>query len=143
MKKVLFGGAFDLLHSAHIEAIEKAKTYGDYLIVNVMSDERCRLKKGPKRPIIPAKERVKMIASLRAVDEVNCMYGDASYPMIRLLESLKPDILVMDVYNHPEENKTVKRCQELGIDFIHLDRIIADSGLDTTKIIERIVKLYV
>lgn len=142
MSRVLFGGCFDLLHHGHIEAIHAAKQLGDYLIVNVMSDERARTKKGSNRPIIPAIDRVAMVAALRDVDEVNCMYGDSTYPMLRILEALQPDILAMDLYEHPEETSTVKRCHELGIKFVQLDRITVKSGLDTSKIINRILKRY-
>jgi cytidyltransferase-like protein len=138
MKKVLFGGAFDLLHSGHLLAIKKAKSYGDYLIVNVMSDERCRFKKGEGRPIIPAKERVEMVKALRDVDEVNCLYGDPDFPTLKLAEKLRPDVLVIDAIDHPHEPELEKRCKELGIQFVQLDRIVTESGLDTTKIIKKI-----
>lgn len=141
MKKVLFGGAFDLLHYGHVLAIKKAKSYGDYLIVNVMSDERCRAKKGNKRPIIPADERVKLVAELKDVDEVNCLYGDPDYPTLRLVEKIRPDVLVIDGIDHPNEVETKKRCEELGIEYIQLDRIATNSGLDTTKIINKIIEI--
>ena len=44
--KVLYGGAFDLLHYAHVLAIKKAKTYGDYLVMQICPDEKVRKKKG-------------------------------------------------------------------------------------------------
>jgi D-beta-D-heptose 7-phosphate kinase/D-beta-D-heptose 1-phosphate adenosyltransferase len=141
MKKVLFGGAFDLFHYGHLLAIKKAKSYGDYLIVNVMSDERCKLKKGKDRPIIPAEERVKLIEALRDVDEVNCLYGDPEFPTLKLVEKLRPDVLVIDAINHPYESELKKRCQELGIQFVQIDRIVTKSGLDTSNIIKKINKI--
>jgi len=142
MKRVLFGGAFDLLHYGHILAIKKAKSYGDYLIVNVMSDARCKLKKGDSRPIIPEKERVAIVQELKDVDEVNCLCGDPNFPTLKLAESLNIDVLVIDKIDHPYEFELEKGCKKLGIQFVQLDRINTESGLNTTTIINKIVKLY-
>ena len=40
MKKVLVNGAFDLLHTGHIDLINFAKSKGDYLIVAIDTDMR-------------------------------------------------------------------------------------------------------
>ncbi len=69
-KIVTTNGCFDLFHIGHLRSLEKAKTYGDLLIVGVNSDKSVKLNKGPERPIIPAKERVEIIAALAAVDYV-------------------------------------------------------------------------
>jgi len=39
MKKVITYGTFDLFHEGHRRLLERAKTYGDYLIVGVTSDK--------------------------------------------------------------------------------------------------------
>ena len=39
MKKVLAHGTFDVIHYGHITYLEKAKSYGDYLIVMITSDD--------------------------------------------------------------------------------------------------------
>lgn len=50
-KLVLATGFFDLLHTEHINFLQKAKAVGDILIVAVESDERARITKGEGRPI--------------------------------------------------------------------------------------------
>ena len=42
MTKVLVNGAFDILHSGHINLLKYAKYVGDYLIVALDTDERIK-----------------------------------------------------------------------------------------------------
>lgn len=69
-KIVTTNGAFDLLHVGHVRNFAYAKSLGDVLIVGVNSDASVRGYKGPKRPILPEKERAEMIAALEPVDYV-------------------------------------------------------------------------
>jgi glycerol-3-phosphate cytidylyltransferase len=39
MKKVITFGTFDVFHIGHVSILERAKSYGDYLIVGVSSDD--------------------------------------------------------------------------------------------------------
>ena len=137
-KKVLFGGAFDLLHYAHVLAMAEAATYGDILVINVLSDERVREKKGDTRPIIPASERVEIIKALEMVDEVVCLAGDADYPFFKLLEIVKPDVIVINGDEFSDYSEEEKACAEAGIELVKCSRIKAPSGLDTTKIVSKI-----
>src|SRR3989344_7858927 len=67
---VTTSGSFDIMHSAHVHFLSKAKREGDVLIVLLNSDESIKRNKGLKRPIIPQKERAKMLAALNSVDYV-------------------------------------------------------------------------
>jgi len=118
MKKVLFGGSFDLLHAGHIRAMYKAKEFGDYLIVAVLSDERIKAKQGKREgfadhlaPVIPAKERVEIVEALKPVDQVVCPEGDSEYPVIKLLDVVKPDVLCLciDEYNAMKVDLSAER----------------------------------
>lgn len=127
-----------MIHLGHIRALQKARTYGDYLIVAVLSDERVKAKKGSFRPIIPAYERIEILKSIKFVDEVNCLVGIDKFPMLSVIELCEPDVVVMDDNEHPDTLAVEQRCREKGIEFIKLTRILTDSKLDTTKIIEKI-----
>lgn len=66
--KVFTYGVFDLLHVGHIKLLEQAKKLGNYLIVGVFTDSVVESFK--RKPIIPLKQRVKMIESLKMVNKV-------------------------------------------------------------------------
>lgn len=62
-------GVFDMFHIGHLNIIERAKEYCDYLIVGVSTDENVENYKH-KRPVVPFEERASIIQSLRFVDAV-------------------------------------------------------------------------
>ncbi len=61
-------GVFDLFHIGHLNILRKAKENCDYLIVGVSSDELVAYKN--KRVVIPFKERIEIIQSIKFVDKV-------------------------------------------------------------------------
>ena len=69
MRRVITFGTFDIFHVGHINILERAKALGDYLIVGVSSDALNRSKKG-RNPVYSEADRVRIISSLRCVDEV-------------------------------------------------------------------------
>lgn len=92
LRIVLTQGVYDLIHEGHAVYLEKARSYGDILIVGVDSDELTRQRKGPKRPVVPQAERIKMLSHLRHVDlltlkEVHHGIGD-------LIMTIRPDVMV-------------------------------------------------
>jgi rfaE bifunctional protein nucleotidyltransferase chain/domain len=66
----LANGCFDLLHVGHVRYLHAARELGGKLIVAVNSDASVSALKGDGRPIIPAKERAEILASLADVDAV-------------------------------------------------------------------------
>ncbi|GHD90184.1 glycerol-3-phosphate cytidylyltransferase [Pseudocitrobacter faecalis] len=69
MKKIITFGTFDVFHVGHINILERARALGDYLIVGISSDALNFSKKN-RYPIYSEKDRVKIISSLKFVDEV-------------------------------------------------------------------------
>jgi D-beta-D-heptose 7-phosphate kinase/D-beta-D-heptose 1-phosphate adenosyltransferase len=70
---------------------EDARRKGDILIVAVNSDSSVRKLKGRSRPIITAKERAEVLASLEPVDFVTVF---AELTPQRIISEIKPDVLV-------------------------------------------------
>lgn len=61
-------GTFDMFHIGHLNLINNAKKYCDYLVVGVNSDELVEAYKH-KTPIINEDERREIVVNLKAVDE--------------------------------------------------------------------------
>jgi D-beta-D-heptose 7-phosphate kinase / D-beta-D-heptose 1-phosphate adenosyltransferase len=91
-KKIVFtNGCFDILHIGHIKYLEKAKSYGDILIIGLNSDISVRKLKGKNRPINNQVDRSYILASIEVVDYV--IIFDESTPL-NLIKLIQPDILV-------------------------------------------------
>src|SRR5690242_21165620 len=70
-KKIVFAnGCFDVLHVGHIRYLQGAKEAADILVVGVNGDDSVRELKGEGRPVMPAKERAELVASIKGVDYV-------------------------------------------------------------------------
>jgi D-beta-D-heptose 7-phosphate kinase/D-beta-D-heptose 1-phosphate adenosyltransferase len=140
MRKVLAGGCFDILHSGHIKFLEKAKSYGDCLVVMVSSDARVRHKKGKGRTILSQEERKFIIESLGVVDQAIVIEGDPSKnPILRVLEDVKPDIYIRTSEVNPQTlDSEVKICRRLGIKMRVISRIKGINYKSSTEIIGRI-----
>jgi len=92
MKKVITFGTFDVFHIGHVSILERAKSYGDYLIVGVSSDDLNFSKKG-RKPIYSEKDRKKIIKSLSCVDEV---FSEKSLDLKRqYIEDFNAEVLIM------------------------------------------------
>jgi len=87
---VMTNGCFDLLHVGHIKLLSASKKMGDVLIVAIDDDESVRLLKGKGRPIIGAKERLRIISALDCVDYVTLF---STRELENLIEAIRPDIL--------------------------------------------------
>jgi rfaE bifunctional protein nucleotidyltransferase chain/domain len=89
---VFTNGVFDLLHVGHVALLEAARAEGGALAVGVNSDASVRrLEKGTDRPIVPERERARLLAALACVDCV--VLFDEKTPLA-LIERLRPDVLV-------------------------------------------------
>lgn len=71
-RRIITFGSFDLFHIGHLNILEKAKNLhkNSYLIVGVSSDKLCADKGKP--PIIPFDQRMKIVKSIKFVDQVFC-----------------------------------------------------------------------
>lgn len=67
---VYVDGSFDLFHIGHIRTLQKAREYGNYLIVGIYEDTVINTIKGKNYPIMNLNERVLGVLSCRYVDEV-------------------------------------------------------------------------
>lgn len=90
-ERVVFtNGCFDLLHVGHVRSLEQARGLGDRLIVAVNSDASVRRIKGRGRPVVPARQRLEVLAALACVDWVVVFSQPTPAAIIR---ALRPDVL--------------------------------------------------
>jgi rfaE bifunctional protein nucleotidyltransferase chain/domain len=87
---VFSNGCFDLLHAGHVRSLAEARSLGDRLVVGVNSDASVRRLKGAQRPVLPARERAELVASLACVDWVAIFRDDTPLSLIR---AIQPDVL--------------------------------------------------
>lgn len=136
-KIVYVAGAFDLFHVGHLDFLEKAKEFGDYLIVGLHTDPIVNRYKGSNYPIMNLHERVLSVLACKYVSEV--VIG-APYVVTKdLMDHFKVDVVV--------HGKTHVMFGENGEDPFEVPKALGrfltvDSGSDMTteKIVERIIR---
>ena len=132
-EKIVFtNGCFDILHEGHITLLEKAKRFGEKLIVGLNSDASIKKIKGDNRPINSESSRIKLLSSIIYIDYI-ILFDDET--PIDLIKSIRPDILVKGGdYSEP---------QIVGADFIksyggQVKIIDLVEGKSTTNIINKL-----
>lgn len=91
-KTVITFGTFDVLHIGHINILERAANEGARLVVGVSSDQ-LNFNKKKRYPIYTQNERLKIISSLKFVDEV--FVEDSLELKPDYIKQFNADILVM------------------------------------------------
>jgi len=91
-KRIVFtNGCFDVLHAGHVALLERARSFGDYLVLALNDDASVRKLKGADRPINDQEHRARVLGALNMVDAV-CLFSEDT--PIRLIETVLPDVLV-------------------------------------------------
>lgn len=93
MKKIFVNGSFDVLHTGHLDLLNTAKSFGDYLLVAIDSDRRISEKKGQDRPFNDEGNRKTLMENLKAVDEVKIF--DSDQELIDIIREYSPDIMIV------------------------------------------------
>ena len=129
MTTVFVNGTFDLLHRAHLEMLNYAKSFGNYLIVAIDTDARVKEKKGQTRPIYNQDDRAFFLKNLKSVDQVETFSSDQELEnlcdlSVRGLEEL------IDYQEYPvvAAERATKARRSLGVGFIGLAHYLAKLG---------------
>jgi len=111
-KRLVFtGGAFDLFHNGHLHYLEKAKTCGDLLVVQIDSDTLVKSRK-KNDPVFSQQVRYEIVSALKIVDFA--VISDFPSGSTRQIDMIRPDVLVR--INRPEQGI---RYMQTKADAIH------------------------
>lgn len=115
--RVAVSGGFDPLTPGHVEYMKQARELGDRLIVIVNTDEFLKRKKG--YAFMPLEDRIKIIESVRYVEEV-VVCIDEDDTVGDTIKLLKPDIFAKggdrSLHNLPQ--KEIDVCKEVGCEIV-------------------------
>jgi FAD synthetase len=124
MKRVLAGGAFNIIHPGHVYFLGEAKRLGDYLIVVVANDETVRRN---KKLVFRAGDRKGMVESLKFVDKAVIGNGN-DFSLV--LEKERPDIIALG-YDQSLDPELEKRAKKMGIKIKRMGKL---PGYSTSNI---------
>ena len=136
-KKVVFtNGCFDLLHAGHVKYLQKARSFGDLLVLGLNSDASVRRLKGERRPLIAETERAHILSALDCVDYLVVFAEDTP---LGLIETLKPAVLVKGGDYSPDGVVGKDLVESYGG---RIELVEFVDGKSTTNIIEKILQTY-
>ena len=127
MVKVLTVGVYDFFHIGHLNLFERARAYGDYLIVAVQDTDYI-LKYKPEADLMYSLEdRMKLVGALRCVDEV-IVYKDVDKTV---METEFDVFVVGGDQNHEGFQRAMQWCRDNGREVVRLPRT---EGICSSKI---------
>lgn len=136
-KRIVFtNGCFDILHRGHVTYLNRAKEFGDILIIGLNSDASVARLKGPNRPINSIEDRGQILAALSCVDHIIPFDADTPHDLIRVIQ---PDVFVKGGDYEHKNLPEASLVEELGG---RVEILPYEVNHSTTGIIERIRQLY-
>lgn len=131
-RRIVFtNGCFDVLHAGHVSLLQRCAALGDMLIVGLNDDHSVHALKGEGRPVNNQNHRAYLLSALQCVDSVVLFSEDTP---IRLIEAIKPDVLVKGGDYTPETVVGAEIVSQHGGRVVILELI---DGLSTTRTIEK------
>ena len=127
MTTVITFGTFDVFHVGHLRVLERARAFGDRLVVGVSADA-LNLRKKDRLPVFSEAERLEIVAALRCVDEV---FVEESLEQKReYILRHEADVLVMG-------DDWAGKFDEFG-DVCRVEYLPRTPAISTTALIEKI-----
>lgn len=139
MKKYKIGytaGVYDMFHIGHLNLLEKAKSKCDYLIVGVTTDELVSYKN--TEAIIPHEERIKILESIKYVDQV---VPQENMDKMGAWEKLNFDVMFVgsDWKGTEEWNKFEKEFKKVGVDIVYFPYTKGTSSTKLRAVLKKIM----
>ena len=141
MKKYKVGytqGVYDMFHIGHLNLLNNAKQYCDYLIVGVNSDELVEHYKH-KTPVIHEEERRIIVANIKAVDE--CRIVDTLDKVENYKELHFDAVFIGDDWKgNARWAKTEEELRPYGVDVVYLPHTEGVCSTELRKVEDQHIK---
>lgn len=129
MKKYKVGytqGVYDMFHKGHLNILNNAKKYCDYLIVGVNGDDLVQKYKN-KVPVINENDRRYIVDNIKSVDEAIVA---KTLDKVEMLKLINFDVIFIgdDWKNNSRWIETKKELSEFGVDVVFLPHTPAISS---------------
>jgi FAD synthetase len=113
--KIATFGVFDLIHEGHVKFLKKCKNISKTaeLTVVLARDSNVLREKG-RRPLIPEEQRKYIVESLKPVDKA--ILGNESLDNLKIVEKIKPDIIVLGYDQDWDEKSLEKELRNRGLE---------------------------
>jgi len=135
MRKVLATGTFEILHPGHLAYLKKARELGDELIVIIARDSMIKHK---RKPVIPEKQRLKMVQALKIVDKA--LLGSTK-DIFEPVKNIKPDFIVLGHDQQFDEDALTEELRKRGLmaQVVRIEYVNTSPLCSSAKIIKKIV----
>ncbi|MFX0056945.1 MAG: adenylyltransferase/cytidyltransferase family protein [Candidatus Hodarchaeota archaeon] len=119
VKKVLIAGTFDIVHPGHIFLVNEAAKIGDVYVI--VATDNNREKYSGERPIVPEKQRLEVIKSIKNVKDARL--GRSDNDTLKTVEEIEPDIILLG----PDQMYDIQTLKEglhkKGLNHIEIRRL--------------------
>ncbi|MFH1285608.1 MAG: adenylyltransferase/cytidyltransferase family protein [Candidatus Micrarchaeota archaeon] len=124
---VLTGGVFDILHPGHIFTLEKAREFGELLVVIIASDETVRKIKS-REPFHVEEERRKIVSALKPVDlAIVGAHGNR----LETVKRVHPNAIV---FGYDQAMEWARVLENEGIKMVKLENHLHEHVFKTSRI---------
>ena len=140
-KRVLVGGAFELIHPGHIFFLKEASKMGRVIVIVARDATILKTKKRPS--IIPEKQRLEVVKGIKYVDEVYLGFED--FDLLRTIKRYKPDVILLGPDQDFLHEKLSEIVREKGIcvKIVKLEsRMKKFRYSSTSRILQKIIEMY-
>jgi len=132
MKKIATFGVFDIVHFGHVRFLERCKgLVNNSELIVVLSRDSTVLREKGKKPLMSEEERRYIIQSLKPVDKA--ILGYEGTDKLRIVEDIKPDIIVLGYNQSFNEKKLEKEIKNRGVK-IQVMRLKKYGNINSTSI---------
>lgn len=134
---VICGGVFDILHPGHAFVLEKAKEYGDVLVVILARDSTVEKRK--RIPIVPEAQRLEMIRHLKPVD-LAVLGKEGGF--LEIIEEIGPDVIALGPDQHHDGNEIKEGLKRRGteVEIVRIEEYREYPLHSTKDILQKIIE---